>query len=208
MRAEVQPIYRDPAGGPFSSEVSVLLWHEGDVIDCLVFSPWDAQGPVALDDVEQEINEEVDGFLRDLNRDHPIESDSEHPPMHPADLVRPYLRRDESEEFWHAFRDVDALVRSSPKDAWLFLTAAVDQAQSLDELGHLAAGPFEEFIAYWNAAYEEQVESRGREDPRWAYVISMARGPQVDYLLSRLKDAWPGPIADAAQQKIDITEPP
>ena len=75
---------------------------------------WDSHAPVALDGVEQEIGEEVDGFLRDLDRD-PIESASQHPPMRSVDLVRPYRRRDESEEFWHAFQDVNAPVRSSPR---------------------------------------------------------------------------------------------
>ena len=78
VRAEVQPVYRDPSGGPYSSEVSVPFWHAGDVIDCLVFPAWGAHGPVAFNEVEQEIGEEVDGFLRDLDRN-PIESASQHP---------------------------------------------------------------------------------------------------------------------------------
>ena len=170
-----------------------------------MFPAWGAHGPVAFNEVEQEIGEEVDGFLRDLDRD-PIESASQHPR---CTLGGPGTTVSVPRRVGGILARVPRRQRPGAilaEDAWLFLTVAVDQAQSLDELGYLSAGPFEEFIAYRSAAYDEQVESRGREDPRWAYVISRARGRQVDYLLSRLMDAWPAPIADAAQQRIDVTE--
>jgi len=64
---------------------------------------------------------------------------------------------------------------TAPHDVqWAFLEAAVDAAQAEDELGAVAAGPFEHLLAHHGDFYIDAVERRCAEDPKWARVAAGA----------------------------------
>jgi len=123
-----------------------------------------------------------------------------------ADLALAYLRRDDSEENQRAYSIVHAALRNDPDQAWDVLMAAVGAARSLDDLGYLAAGLFEEFASYWNARFEDDMLAKGREDARWAFMFSRARGPEPEFLLSGVSMVWPD-LALAAKARIQAETP-
>jgi hypothetical protein len=57
---------------------------------------------------------------------------------------------------------------------WAFLEAAVAAAEEADELGAIAAGPFEHLLGHHGDAYIDAVERRCAQDPKWARVADGA----------------------------------
>ena len=61
-----------------------------------------------------------------------------------------------------------------PAVQWTFLNAAVDAAETDDELGAIAAGPFEHLLGFHGDDYISLVESRANDDPSFARMITGA----------------------------------
>lgn len=57
---------------------------------------------------------------------------------------------------------------------WQFLQTAVEAAESDDELGAIAAGPFENLLGRNGEEYISLVEARCREDPKFARMTTGA----------------------------------
>ncbi len=88
---------------------------------------------------------------------------------------------------------------TAPADVqWKFLQAAVDLAESDDELGTIAAGPFEHLLGHHGADYIELVEARCRDDARFARMTTGAwRHMMSDDVWSRvqaIQAAVPDPL--------------
>jgi hypothetical protein len=58
-----------------------------------------------------------------------------------------------------------------PEDQWVFIKAAVDSAQSDDELGHIAAGPLEHLLGHHGPAYIDEIEVLARRDAKFARTM-------------------------------------
>jgi hypothetical protein len=63
---------------------------------------------------------------------------------------------------------------ASPSVQWAFVCAAVEQAETDDELGAIAAGPFESLMGRHGPDYIELLEHKCREDPKFAKMTSGA----------------------------------
>jgi hypothetical protein len=57
---------------------------------------------------------------------------------------------------------------------WTFLLLAVETAQVDEELGHIAAGPFEHLLGWHGPAYIGAVEARALTDPKFARMTTYA----------------------------------
>ena len=61
-----------------------------------------------------------------------------------------------------------------PEVEWAFLQAAVDRAETDDELYSIAAGPFENLLGHHGDQYIDLVEGRCREDAKFARMTTGA----------------------------------
>lgn len=57
---------------------------------------------------------------------------------------------------------------------WTFLQAAVDAAESEEEICAVAAGPFEHLLGHHGDLYIDEVERLCREEPKWRRVANSA----------------------------------
>src|SRR5690349_15367651 len=55
-----------------------------------------------------------------------------------------------------------------PAQQWKFILAAVEQATTDDELGHIAAGPMEHLLGWHGEEYITAVETQAASDPKFA----------------------------------------
>lgn len=67
---------------------------------------------------------------------------------------------------------------------WAFLQAAVDSAETDDELYAIAAGPFEHLLGFHGAQYIKLVESRCHDDAKFARLTTAA------YQHTMSEDVW------------------
>jgi hypothetical protein len=63
---------------------------------------------------------------------------------------------------------------ASAEQQWTFLLFAVEAAQADEELGHIAAGPFEHLLGWHGPAYIDAVEARAISDPKFARMTTSA----------------------------------
>lgn len=61
---------------------------------------------------------------------------------------------------------------ASAKAQWQFILAAVAQAQSDDELGHVAAGPLEHLLGRHGSEFIERVEQQAAQDLKFARTMT------------------------------------
>ena len=61
---------------------------------------------------------------------------------------------------------------ATPEQQWRFVRAAVAQAESDDELGHIAAGPMECLLGWHGPAYIGAVEQLAAIDAKFARMLS------------------------------------
>jgi len=85
-----------------------------------------------------------------------------------------------------------------PEIKWAFLQAAVDSAETDDELGSIAAGPFENLLGHHGDKYIDLVEARCRKDAKFARMTTAAyRHMMSDDVWSRvqaIQAAVPNPL--------------
>ncbi|HEX8257794.1 MAG TPA: hypothetical protein VF589_09175 [Allosphingosinicella sp.] len=81
---------------------------------------------------------------------------------------------------------------------WAFLKAAVDCAETNGELRAVAAGPFEHLLGSHGEHYIAQVESRCREDGKFARMTTAAwrhrMGDDVWRRVQAIQAAVPDPL--------------
>ncbi|MGL4460589.1 MAG: DUF6869 domain-containing protein [Planctomycetia bacterium] len=85
---------------------------------------------------------------------------------------------------------------ASPEQQWLFIRAAIDQANSDDELGSIAAGPLEHILGRHGDAYIETVEVEAARDTKfarmltgaWKYMMSDEVWGRVQAIQARVPD--------------------
>jgi hypothetical protein len=63
LRAELQPVHREKGEGPYSSEVSALVWLGDNVVDCRVYPAWSHGGPLAIEEIERMIKEDIERLV-------------------------------------------------------------------------------------------------------------------------------------------------
>ena len=61
---------------------------------------------------------------------------------------------------------------AEPADQWVFLQAAVDLAESDDELREIAVGPFEHLLGFHGEHFIDLVEIVAAGDPKFARMIT------------------------------------
>jgi hypothetical protein len=59
-----------------------------------------------------------------------------------------------------------------PEHQWKFILLAISQAQTDDELGHIAAGPIEHLLGWHGAQYIDSVEQQSQLDPKFARAVT------------------------------------
>jgi hypothetical protein len=94
-----------------------------------------------------------------------------------ADFAADYLQEIRSGvDVADGFRDKAVLMGFSapPEIKWAFLQAAVDGAETEDELGSIAAGPFEDLLGQHGDQYIDLVEARCRVDAKFARMTTAA----------------------------------
>jgi hypothetical protein len=64
---------------------------------------------------------------------------------------------------------------ATPEQQWQFIQAAVSQARSDDELGHVAAGPMEHLMGWHGGDYIDAVEVQAAADPVFARMLGGVR---------------------------------
>ena len=64
---------------------------------------------------------------------------------------------------------------ASPDQQWQFVLAAMIQATSGDELGHIAAGPVEHLLGWHGEDYIGRVERQAKSDPQFARMLTGVR---------------------------------
>jgi hypothetical protein len=89
---------------------------------------------------------------------------------------------------------------AAPEHQWQFITAAVAEAQSGDELGHIAAGPMEHLLGWHGPNYIDAVEGQAAADPKFARMLATVQrymmGDEVWARIEALK--VPGDRSDHA----------
>ena len=78
-----------------------------------------------------------------------------------------------------------------PADQWAFLLAAVDLAESDDELCEIAVGPFEHLLGFHGEAYIDLVESVAAGDPKFARMT---------------KDSWRHLMSDDVWRRVQAIQ--
>jgi hypothetical protein len=93
---------------------------------------------------------------------------------------------------------------AGPEHQWQFVRAAISQAESDEELGHIAAGPMEHLMGWHGADYIDAVEAQAASDPKfarmlagvWKYMMNDEVWRRVQALKARYSGSC-GPVADA-----------
>ena len=91
-----------------------------------------------------------------------------------------------------------------PEHQWLFIREAVSQAESDEELDHIAAGPMEHLLGWHGADYIEAVEAQAASDLKfgrmlggvWKYMMNEDVWERVQALKARYASSS-GPTSDA-----------
>lgn len=65
VRPAIKPVYRHADDGPYASEVSVLMWKDGNVVDALVFPAWGDGGAVSVVELDRMIEQELEAFVEE-----------------------------------------------------------------------------------------------------------------------------------------------
>lgn len=60
------------------------------------------------------------------------------------------------------------------ENQWAFILYAIEAAKTDDELGAIAAGPFEHLLGWHGPAYIDAVEARALSDPKFARMTTYA----------------------------------
>jgi hypothetical protein len=61
---------------------------------------------------------------------------------------------------------------ASAEAQWTFILAAIAQARSDDELGHIAAGPLEHLLGWHGPQFIGRVEQQADQDPAFARAVT------------------------------------
>ena len=85
---------------------------------------------------------------------------------------------------------------ATPAQQWQFILAAVAQAQSDDELGHVAAGPIEHLLGRHGDEYIDAVERQATADAKfgraltgvWKHLMTDAVWTRVEAVQARVAD--------------------
>jgi hypothetical protein len=85
---------------------------------------------------------------------------------------------------------------AQPDQQWLFIRAAVAQAESDDEIGHIAAGPLEHILGHHGEAYFGALEGEAVRDAKfarmltgaWQYMMPDAVWSRVQAIQARVPD--------------------
>ena len=64
---------------------------------------------------------------------------------------------------------------AGPEQQWQFICSAVAQAESDDELGHIAAGPMEHLLGSDGKSFIDRVEARAATDPKFGRMLTGVR---------------------------------
>lgn len=64
---------------------------------------------------------------------------------------------------------------ATPEQQWQFVRAAVDAAESVDELGAIAAGPVEHLLGKHGGDYIAALEAQATADPKFAEMLTLVR---------------------------------
>jgi len=89
----------------------------------------------------------------------------------------------------------------TPETQWTFLVAAVELAESQEELGAIAAGPFEHLLGFHGDAFIDAVEELCRESPKfarmtngaWRHMMSDAVWERVQAIQASVSDTPQSP---------------
>lgn len=83
------------------------------------------------------------------------------------------LRRDPSQENAEFGQEVVFMNFSAPPEIqWSFVLAAIDLAESDDELGHIAAGPLEHLLGFHGNDYIDRIEAQADADQKIALTLT------------------------------------
>jgi hypothetical protein len=75
-----------------------------------------------------------------------------------------------------------------PEAQWAFLRLCIDLASTDDQLGHIAAGPFEHLIGFHGADFIDRVEAEAAANPRFARMtLSSWRHSMTDDVWTRVQ---------------------
>lgn len=75
-----------------------------------------------------------------------------------------------------------------PEHQWKFILLVIRDAQSDDELGHIAAGPLEHVIGWHGEAYITAVEEQAARDPKFARAVTgVWRNNMTDEIWERVQ---------------------
>jgi hypothetical protein len=107
------------------------------------------------------------------------------------ELATAYLRRGDPRHE-EAERELHWMLMEEPDDAWEFIHAAIDAAQTVDDLGYIGAAPMEELLRYWGGRFNDELIASARLDPRWGYAARMLRDtPGAQEAADAAEVAWP-----------------
>lgn len=69
---------------------------------------------------------------------------------------------------------------AAPEHQWQFIRAAVAEAQSDADLGHIAAGPMEHLLGWHGVSYIDAVEGQAASDPKFARMLATVQRYKMD----------------------------
>jgi hypothetical protein len=106
-------------------------------------------------------------------------------------LAAAYLRRGDHRHE-EAERELHWMLMEEPDDAWEFIQAAIDAAQTVDDLGYIGAGPIEDLLRYWGGRFNDDLIAGAQSDARWGYAARMLRDtPGAQEAADAAEAAWP-----------------
>lgn len=109
-------------------------------------------------------------------------------PVDLQELAAAYLASDVE----RYYDDVERLLADEPEEAWAFVDAAIEAAETTGDLGRVGAGPLEDLMSMWGGAFADRLIDRVRSDARWAYAAWIVRGAAgAEEAQATIPSIWP-----------------
>ena len=125
-------------------------------------------------------------------------------------LAEAYVRRDPQGHTGEPEGEIRRMLLEDPEHAWDFIVAAINAAQSVDDLGFIGAGPIEDILRLWGGRFNDDLIARARLGPRWGYATRMVQGtPGAREAADAAGAAWPDfrNLAALADEFLRATDP-
>lgn len=88
-------------------------------------------------------------------------------------------------EAWEALND---LVFKKPQQAWKVILDILEQTESDEIIGNLAAGPLEDILSEHGDVFIDEVEIQARQNPKFTkLVLGVYQGGMSDNVWSRIQ---------------------